>query len=279
VLDMGCVERGIHDAAASLSAGGGAVAAEAIRTTDAFAKLAATTVDLPGGPVRIGGMAKGAGMIRPDMATTLVQITTDADVAPDVLAGCLASATDASFNAISVDGSTSTNDCILVLANGASGVTVDADGAGAFEDALRTVLLDLATQVVADGEGASRYCRYEVTGAADARDARIAARAVGEDTLVRCALHGADPNWGRMLAALGASAAALDPARVQIDVGDVPLVRDGLGHPELEDAARTALEQPAVDVHIDLGLGDGTAVVYASDLSPTYVRLNAGSRT
>jgi glutamate N-acetyltransferase/amino-acid N-acetyltransferase len=274
-LAMERVEAGIAAAAAALTEAGGEAAAEAIRTTDAYPKLVARTLELDGREVRIGGMAKGAGMIRPDMATTLAQVTTDAAVEPALLQALLREACDASFNCITVDGSTSTNDCILVLANGASGASAAGPGADELGVALADVLLDLALQVVADGEGTSRYCRWQVTGARDAADAQAAARTVAEDTLVRCALHGADPNWGRILAALGRAGIELDPARVAIAAGGVPLVERGEGVDGTEQRARAALARPAAEVEIDLGLGEACASVYGSALSPEYVRLNA----
>jgi glutamate N-acetyltransferase/amino-acid N-acetyltransferase len=210
------------------------------------------------------------------MATTLAQVTTDAAIPADVLTALLREACDASFNVISVDGSTSTNDCILVLANGAAGVAVQgAADAQAFGAALTEVLLDLAKQIVADGEGATRYARYEITGARDDAEARAAARAVGENPLVRCALHGSDPNWGRMLTALGSCGVDLDPDAVDLWIGDVQVVAGGAGIPDTEQAAHAALDRSAVEVRIDLALGTGCAVLYASDLSPAYVRFNA----
>jgi glutamate N-acetyltransferase/amino-acid N-acetyltransferase len=274
-LPMPGIRSGIASAAAALSYDGGEDAADAIRTTDAFAKLATREVALAGGSVRIGAMAKGAGMIRPDMATTLCQVTTDARVAPGLLRDVLRGAADRSFNLVSVDGTTSTNDCILLLANGAAGVALEQVDADSFGDALADVLLRLARMLVTDGEGASRHARYLVTGAADAAEARRAARVVGEDVLVRCALHGADPNWGRLLAALGGCGVEVDPLRVAVWYGDVQLVEAGAGLPERRALAKVALAVDAPEVRIDLGLGTGQGEVYASSLSPEYVEFNA----
>ena len=160
----------------------------------------------------IGVMGKGAGMIRPDVATTIVAATTDAAIEPPLLAELLRGAADASLNLVSVDGSESTNDTLVVLASGASGVAARGAEAGALGQALTAALLDVARQMVADGEGASRFAHYTVTGAADDGEARTAVRAIGEDILVRCALHGSDPNWGRMLARAGTCGVALDPS-------------------------------------------------------------------
>jgi glutamate N-acetyltransferase/amino-acid N-acetyltransferase len=276
-LPIDDVTAAIAAAAGRLDPDGGAAAAEAIRTTDAFAKTAAVEVELSAGSVRIGGMAKGAGMIRPDMATTLAQITTDAAVAPDALSALLRAAIDMSFNAISVDGCTSTNDCVFALANGASATTVAGrEDLQTFGRALTAVASDLARQVVRDGEGTTRVCTFTVTGAGDDRAARTAARAVAENVLVKCAMHGGDPNWGRMLAALGAAGVELDPDRVCIAVGDHPIVRSGTGIDGGESRARELLAGGDVAVTIELGAGPGSATVVGSDLSPDYVRFNAG---
>ncbi len=276
-LPIGDVEAGIGRAAATLSAGGGAAAAEAIRTTDAFPKLAETSLTIAGGAVRIGGMAKGAGMVRPDMATTLAQITLDADVPGPLLRGLLREAVDGSFNAITVDGCTSTNDCVFLLANGAGGTAVDRGaGAQALGAALAELALGLARMVVRDGEGSTRVCTYTVAGADGDGEARIAARCVAESVLVKCALHGADPNWGRILAALGAAGIVIDPARVAVSIGGVPVVAHGMGVVGSDAPAALALAQDDVEVAIDLGLGAGSATVISSDLSPGYVAFNAG---
>ena len=274
-LAMDRVRAGIVAAASALSHDGGGDAADAICTTDAYPKTGEETVELAGGEVRLGAMAKGAGMIRPDMATMICGVTTDAAVTPEQLQRLLQRAVDASFNRISVDGSASTNDCVLVLANGASGVVASEQDDAALGGALERLLLRLAKLVVADGEGASRIARYEIVGARDGLRAEAAARAVAENQLVRCALHGSDPNWGRMLAALGASGADVAPERIDLWIDGVQLVAAGAGLPGAEEEARGALAADEVSVRIGLGQGDGTAFVYASDLSPEYVRINS----
>jgi glutamate N-acetyltransferase / amino-acid N-acetyltransferase len=274
-LAMDRVRAGIAAAASRLSYDGGADASYAICTTDAYPKTGEETVALEGGDVRLGAMAKGAGMIRPDMATMICNVTTDVAVSPEQLQRLLQRAVDASFNRISVDGSASTNDCVLVLANGASGVVASERDADALGGALERLLLRLAKLVVSDGEGASRIARYEVVGARDGARAEAAARAVAENQLVRCALHGSDPNWGRMLAALGASSADVAPERIDLWIDGVQLVAAGAGLPGAEEEARAALTADEVAVRIGLGQGDGTAFVYASDLSPEYVRINS----
>jgi glutamate N-acetyltransferase / amino-acid N-acetyltransferase len=279
-LPLGAVAQGIAAAGRCLAGGNGRRAAEAIRTTDAFPKLGEATVELSGGSVRIGGMAKGAGMIRPDMATTLAQFTTDAQVAPAELAAMVGEVADASFNRISVDGCTSTNDCVFLLANGAAGVgAVSGHDLALLREALSRLALDLATMVVRDGEGATRVCTYTVSGAVDAAEARAAARAVADNVLVKCALHGADPNWGRILAALGASGITLDAERVGVAVGGVAVVRAGAGVADCGAAAASAMSKAEVEIDIDLGQGEGTASVIGADLSPAYVSFNAGATT
>jgi glutamate N-acetyltransferase/amino-acid N-acetyltransferase len=273
-LPMDKVSAGIADAASKLSPDGGADAARAILTTDRAVKLAHASLTLQGREVRIGAMAKGAGMIRPDMATTITEVTTDAAVEPLLLRRLLRAGIACSFNVISVDGTQSTNDCALVLANGASGVTVGEGELAAFGEALDAVLLELAEQIVADGEGATRYARFAITGAPDEGQAQRAARAVGEDVLVRCMLEGADPNWGRLVAALGGADVDLDADRLAIWIGDVQIVSGGQGQPAAEAAARQAMSVPRADIRIDLGLGESGAHLYSSGLSSAYVEFN-----
>ena len=269
------IEQGIAQAIGELSESGGGAAADAIRTTDAWAKTSTVTCALSGGDVRIGVMGKGAGMIRPDVATTIVTATTDAVVEPAVLGELLRGAADASLNLVSVDGSESTNDALVVLASGASGVQASGADADALGRALTAALLDVARQMVADGEGASRFAHYTVTGAADDDEARTAVRAIGEDILVRCALHGADPNWGRMLARAGTCGVALDPERIAVWVGPAQLVAGGVEVADARAEAGAALSGPEVEIRIDLAAGDGRAELYASSLSPEYVSFNA----
>jgi glutamate N-acetyltransferase/amino-acid N-acetyltransferase len=274
-MPMDAVAQGIARAAGELSESGGAAAADAIRTTDAWAKTSTAAIALGGGDVRIGVMGKGAGMIRPNVATTIVTATTDAVVDPDVLAELLRGAADASLNLVSVDGSESTNDTLVVLASGASGVTASGADAAALGRGLTAALLDVARQMVADGEGSSRFAHYTVTGAADDDEARTAVRAVGEDILVRCALHGADPNWGRMLTRAGTCGVALDPDRIAVWVGPAQLVAGGVEVSGARADAQAALNQREVEIRIDLAAGDGRAELYASSLSPAYVSFNA----
>ena len=284
-LPMTRVAAGVAALAPLLSAGGGLAAAEAIMTTDTRPKRAAVVVDLPGGQVTIGGMAKGAGMIHPDMATLLGVLTTDAVVAPGVLDSSLREAVAASFNAISIDGDTSTNDSIVLFANGAVGVAVaDDESRARFAAALTDLCVQLAQMIVRDGEGATRFVTLVVSGAASTVDARRVADTIATSPLVKTAFAGGDPNWGRIMMAAGRSGAALDPARLALSViapGAPPLqlVRGGTPTGYAEADAAAVFAQPEFTVHLDLGLGDGAATLWTTDLSHEYVSINADYRT
>jgi glutamate N-acetyltransferase/amino-acid N-acetyltransferase len=262
-----------------LSAAGWADASRAIMTTDTRPKVAQRELTLSGGAVRIGGIAKGAGMIHPNMATLLTFVTTDALVDAAVLRPMLRSAADDTFNAISVDGDTSTNDTLLVLANGASGVGVGTLDGPAFLDALTAVCRDLARAIVADGEGATKVFEVHVTRAASESDARAAARTVTSSNLVKTAIHGADPNWGRILAAAGRSGATVDAARASIRIGGVVVYDRGAPCPFDAGAVRASFAKPDIAIELDLGLGEAAARAWGSDLSAEYVRINADYTT
>ena len=263
----------------ALDAGGWDDASRAIMTTDTRPKVVEREVPLSRGTVRIGGIAKGAGMIHPDMATLLAFITTDAGIAREALARALGPAVDRSFNAISVDGDTSTNDTVLVLANGASGVAVGADDEEAFAAGLATVCRDLALEIVADGEGVTKVYEVRLSGAASESDARLAARTITNSNLVRTAIHGADPNWGRILAAAGRSGARVRPDRATVRIGDVAVFDRGT--PQAFDGAtvRAAFAASRIVIAVDLGVGSGSAVAWGADLSAEYVRINADYTT
>jgi glutamate N-acetyltransferase/amino-acid N-acetyltransferase len=263
----------------ALSGSGWDDASRAIMTTDTRPKVAERELTLSGGAVRIGGMAKGAGMIHPNMATMLAFVTTDALIDSAALRPMLRSAADDSFNAISVDGDTSTNDTLLVLANGASGVRVSTVDGPAFLDALTAVCLDLARAIVADGEGVTKVFEVQVTGAASESDARLAARTVTTSNLVKTAIHGADPNWGRILAAAGRSGAKVDAGKASIHIGGVAVFERGAPRPFDAAALRTVFERPNIAIALDLGLGDATARAWGTDLSAEYVRINADYTT
>jgi glutamate N-acetyltransferase / amino-acid N-acetyltransferase len=255
--------------------------ARAIMTTDTRPKEVAVELELGGKLVRIGGMAKGAGMIHPNMATMLSFVTSDAAVEPGFLRQALDDAVADSFNMISVDGDTSTNDTLLVLANGAAGNTAirgGPDGA-AFTAALTHVCTELAKMVVADGEGATKLIRMELRGARSADDARAAARAVVRSNLVKAAVYGCDPNWGRVFCAIGYSGAHVDPMAADLFVGDVQLVRAGAPIPGSREAAADVMKQPEVVFTADLHVGDAAATAWGCDLTEAYVVENSAYTT
>ena len=254
-------------------------ASRAIMTTDTRPKVAHRDVRLSGGTVRVGGIAKGAGMIHPNMATLLAFVTTDAQVDSAALRPMLRSAADETFNVISVDGDTSTNDTLLVLANGASGVRVAAVDGPPFLDALTAVCMDLARAIVADGEGATKVFEVRVTSAASEGDARAVARTITTSNLVKTAVHGADPNWGRILAAAGRSRAKVDAAKASVRIGGIPVYEKGSPLRPDVAAVRGAFDQPELTIELDLGLGESTARAWGSDLSAEYVRINADYTT
>lgn len=278
-LPIARILEGLPESVAGLSRSGGTAASEAILTTDLCPKIASRTVTTARGSYTIGGMAKGSGMIHPNMATTLAFVTTDAAIDPASLHKALRRAADRSFNRISVDGDTSTNDMIAVLANGASGVRASGPRFGQFEAALTEVLTELALMVVRDGEGATRLIAVEVTGARSEKDALQVARTIAGSPLVKTAVHGADANWGRIIAAACRAGVPVDPAAITIALGDEVVLRPGYVSDFSEPRAKQALEQPEVAVRIDLGAGCARATVWTCDLSAGYVAINAGYRS
>jgi glutamate N-acetyltransferase/amino-acid N-acetyltransferase len=259
----------------ALSEDGWDDASRAIMTTDTRPKVTERELPLAAGTVRIGGIAKGAGMIHPNMATLLAFVTTDAAVEAGDLRRIVSRAADTTFNAISVDGDTSTNDTLLVLANGASGVTPKGADLAKFEEGVRAVCADLARMIVADGEGATKVFEVRVRGAATAADARLAARTITNSNLVRTAVHGGDPNWGRVLAAAGRSGARVDDRRASVRIGDLFVYRDGVPLAVADADVRALFAAAAVEIEVLLGLGDGEATAWGCDLSAEYVRINA----
>ncbi|MDO6585711.1 bifunctional glutamate N-acetyltransferase/amino-acid acetyltransferase ArgJ [Salipiger sp. 1_MG-2023] len=263
----------------ALDATKGEEAARAIMTTDTFPKGAAATVALPGGTVRIAGFAKGSGMIAPDMATMLVYLFTDARIAQADLQAMVSAINERSFNCITVDSDTSTSDTLLMGATGASGVTVTpADTA--FADALETIFLDLAHQVVKDGEGATKFVTVRVTGAETDADARTHAMAIANSPLVKTAIAGEDPNWGRIVMAIGKSGAAAERDALTIRFGDVLVAEKGWVSPDYKEADGAAImKQPEIAISVDIGLGTGAATVWTCDLTHGYISINADYRS
>ena len=279
-LKMDKIRAGIPQAVKALDANGGAAAARAIMTTDPFPKEYAVEVTTPVGRFRVGGMAKGSGMIEPRMATMLGYLMTDAAVDPVMLQRAVAEASRYTFNAITVDGEPSTNDCVMALANGASGVQITEQLYSALSDGLRAVAHELALAIVRGGEGATKLIAITVTGGVTDSDAWMAARAIANSPLVKTAVHGGDPNWGRLVAAAGRSGAAfvLDAARVQI--GSLVLFENGRPFDELAPKAADYLQGKDLAITIDLGAGGPhTATVWTCDLSAEYVKINAEYRT
>ncbi len=282
-LPMDKVLSGIEAAAAGLSVEGHEQALLGIMTTDTFPKVSAYELTLGGAVVKIAGIAKGAGMIHPNMATMLSYITTDAAVTAPVLQQALHAAVNKSFNMITVDGDTSTNDTLAVLANGLAGnPLIDSSSHPdypAFCEALTTVLIELAKLVVRDGEGATKFLEITVTGAHSQADAKLAAMSVAKSPLVKTAFFGEDPNWGRILSAVGYSGAQVDPAKTTLRIGGIPVVSAGLGlRPDLE-ALRKAMSAKDIVVEIELGAGSFTATVWTCDFSYDYVKINAEYHT
>jgi glutamate N-acetyltransferase/amino-acid N-acetyltransferase len=253
-------------------------AARAIMTTDTFPKGASAQVEIEGKTVSIAGIAKGSGMIAPDMATMLVYIFTDALVDQSALQSMLGAQTDRTFNCITVDSDTSTSDSLLLCATGASGV--DATGNAAFAEALENVMLDLAQQVVRDGEGATKFVEIRVTGAASDADAKVHGLAIANSPLVKTAIAGEDPNWGRVVMAIGKSGAAADRDLLSISFGDILVAEKGWVSPDYreEDAAAYMKGQDLV-IAVDLGLGEGQSTVWTCDLTHGYIEINADYRS
>ena len=287
-LPMGKVERGIADAAASLGTGPehDTACAQAILTTDLTVKAAVREIELDGRPVTLAGIAKGSGMIAPSMATMLAFLTTDAAIAPGPLRSALRRACAGSFNRISVDTDTSTSDTAYLLASGRAGNdTVSIDRGEAFSmflGALTDLCRDLAYRIIKDGEGATRVFRVVVQGAADEADADRVGRAVSDSPLVKCAVHGKDPNWGRLVMAVGKSGARLDPEQLRVSIGDVAVFENTMPI-DMTDAVERQLETimggDEVTFTIDLGLGDAGCTWYGCDLSRDYIGINADYRT
>jgi glutamate N-acetyltransferase/amino-acid N-acetyltransferase len=281
-LPMDRIRAGAELAAAALSAEGADAASRAIMTTDTRPKVATRAA----GAARLWGMCKGAGMIHPNMATMLSVIVTDAAVSHAALDAALRAAVDRSFNCISVDGDMSTNDTVLALANGAAGAVDE----GVFAAALTGLCQDLAQQIVRDGEGATKFITIRVNGAASDGDARLAAKAVANSPLVKTAFYGGDANWGRILAAVGYSGAAVDPTKAHLWIApgvgaaaeseaSVQLVGGGRPLAYSEEAATAIFGGPEIAVTVELGLGAGSATVWTCDLSHAYVDINGHYRT
>lgn len=277
-LPMDRIGPGIQQAAAQLSPQGWREAAEAIMTTDTVPKTAALTAEVEGRTVRLAGMAKGAGMICPHMATMLCFILTDAAIEQPSLQGALGSAVEQSFNRITVDGDMSTNDTVLVLANGRAGgqrINAATPAFAAFQQALTDLCTDLAKQIVRDGEGVGRVIAVRVFGAADEADAHRVAKAVANSPLVKTAVHGRDFNWGRIAAAAGSAGVDFDPGKATIAIGNIVGYDQGRPAGDPGPMADAAFEGDEVLIEVDLGMGEAEVTVWGNDLTEEYVRINA----
>jgi len=261
-----------------LDADGIAAAAKAIMTTDTFPKGASAEIEVGGTTVKIAGIAKGSGMIAPDMATMLVYIFTDAAIDQAALQAMISTSADKTFNCITVDSDTSTSDSLIVAATGASGQNVT--GNAEFAAAMHGVMRDLAHQVVRDGEGATKFVEVAVAGAASDADARTHAMAIANSPLIKTAIAGEDPNWGRVVMAIGKSGADADRDRLSIRFGEVEVAKDGWRSPSYsEEAAAAHMKGQNIVIAVDLGLGAGTATVWTCDLTHGYIAINADYRS
>ncbi len=282
-LPMEKVAQGIIKACSTLSSQGGEHAAAAIMTTDTFPKMAAVEFPIGSKTVKIGAIAKGSGMIHPNMATMLAFICTDAAITRECLQEALQASTDISYNMISVDGDTSTNDMALVLANGqAQNEMIDDPASEAymlFKQALNQVNIRLAQLIARDGEGATRLIEVEVLKASSDQDARIVARAIVSSNLFKAAVFGKDANWGRIICAVGNAGVDIDPDQIDIWLGHQQVAQDGNGLPFDEESAREALAQDVVKIKVALGKGSGQATAWGCDLTYDYVKINASYRS
>lgn len=281
-LPMDRVRRGIEQAAGELSSGGNTDAAKAIMTTDTYPKELAVEMEISGKTVRLGAMAKGSGMMHPHLATMIVVITTDMSIDPDLMQRWLEQAVEWSFNRISVDGDQSTNDAVLMLANGAAfpdGYSMDREEAELYFGALCWLTANLAMSLVKDGEGTSRLLRVVVNGAPGDREAVEVARAIANSNLVKCAFYGGMPSWGRVAAAVGNAGVALDPGKVDIFLGDHQVASKGGPMEHNVKELEAYLTREEIEITVDLGAGDGSAYFLTTDMTKEYVEFNSSAKT
>lgn len=282
-MPMDKVAQGIADAVDAMDESEGESCAMAIQTTDTFIKHAAYEFEVGGKTAKIAGIAKGAGMIHPNMATMLTFLTTDAAIAPDVLKRAVKAAADKSFNMVVVDGDTSTNDSMIVLANGLAEneiiLSEEHPDYPAFFEALVTCAQDLAKMIARDGEGATKFLEVNVCGAATWDEAKTAAMAIAKSPLVKTAFFGKDPNWGRIVCAAGYSGAAMEPDKVNLEIGGVRLVEHGMNCNVPLESLKDIMEQHNISMKIDLGAGTEEAAVWTCDFSYEYVKINGEYHT
>ena len=285
-LDIAPIEAGIPALAAGLAADGGAAAAEAIMTTDTVKKEVAVEFTLGGKTCRLGGIAKGSGMIHPNLATMLVFLTTDAAISAGMLQKALSTDVQSTFNMVSIDGDTSTNDMVAILANGMAGnaeITAEGEDFTAFMQALNTVTVHLCRCIAADGEGATKLLECRVTGAKDVPTARTVAKSVVCSSLLKAAMFGADANWGRVLCAIGYSGADVDVTQVGVAFrsakGTITVCENGAGVPFSEELAKEILLESEIEILVTVGAGSGSAAAWGCDLTYDYVKINGDYRT
>lgn len=275
---------GVHKIVPNMSAEKGSEAAWAIMTTDLVRKEVAMELKLSGGTVRVGAMAKGSGMIHPNMATMLAYVTTDAKLSADVAQKMLKESADKSFNMMTVDGDTSTNDSLFLLANGASGVAIETEeDKAAFAALLDEICIDMARRIASDGEGATHLMIVEAYGLPTEKDAKLVARSIAGSSLFKAALFGKDANWGRIMAAAGYSGADVDPTKadciLKSTAGEVVVMQDGFGTDFSEELAKQVLTEHDVTVVVDFHSGEGQATAFGCDLTYDYVKINGDYRT
>lgn len=281
-LPMEKIEAGVRDAVANLSGAGGDSAALAIMTTDLVPKKTAYEFQIGGKQVRIGGICKGSGMICPNMATMLCFITTDANIDSETLWKCLKDSVEVSLNSLTVDGDMSTNDSVIAFANGLSGCDAIVEGTAEynlFSNVLREVCLDLAKAIARDGEGATKFVEVHAINADSYEDAKAVAMTVANSPLVKTAIFGEDPNWGRILCAAGRSGAKMDPRKTSLFFGDLQIVEDGEPLKVDPHVARARMLDKTLSIIIDLGLGEHRSTVFTCDFSYDYVKINAEYHT
>lgn len=280
-LPMEAMQKGITDIIPRLCARGGNDAAQAIMTTDTRQKSFAVKISLSKGDVHIGAIAKGSGMIMPNMATMLCFLTTDAAIAREDLQRGLTETVNGSFNKITVDGDTSTNDMVTLLANGASGITIQRNTADydAFMHGLIAICQAAAKAIIVDGEGATKLVTVHIKGARTSEEADAVGKSVANSPLVKTAIHGEDANWGRIICAAGYSGADIDPEKISIFFDDLPILEQGFHIALDEEKAKVILSKDQLTLTINLGMGDQTATWWTCDLSAEYIRINAAYRT
>ena len=285
-LSIDPIAAGLPELAAGLSVKGGKAAAEGIMTTDTVMKEVAVEFQLDGKTCHMGGIAKGSGMIHPNMATMLVFITTDCAISPEMLRKALSGDVTGTFNMLSIDGDTSTNDMVTVLANGLAGnreIVGEGEAFNIFMRALNTLTIDLCRRIAGDGEGATKLLECKVSGAADLTTARTVAKSVICSSLLKAAMFGADANWGRVLCAIGYSGAAVDVQKVDVSfrsaAGEILVCKDGAGVEFSEEKAKAILLEKEIEILVDLGSGDVDATAWGCDLTYDYVKINGDYRT